>query len=51
MHYPVARRFYERKAKKTHPVLAQKALAHKLARAGWHVLRSGEPFAPQKVFG
>jgi len=51
VHYPVARRFYERKAKKTHPVLAQKALAHKLARAGWHVLRSGEPFDPQKVFG
>lgn len=51
VHYPQARRFYERKAKKTHRVLAQKALAHKLARAGWHVLRSGEPFEPQKVFG
>jgi transposase len=51
VHYPVARRFHERKAKKTHPVLAQKALAHKLARAGWHILRSGEHFDPNRVFG
>lgn len=50
VNYPKARTFYERKANKTHRILAQKALAHKLARAGWHVLRSGKPFDPDRVF-
>jgi len=50
-YYPQARRFYERKKAKANMVLARKALAHKLARAGWHVLRAGKPFDPARLFG
>jgi transposase len=49
--YPAARRFYEHKAAKTNTIVARKALAHKLARAGWHVMRSEVPFDPARVFG
>lgn len=49
--YPKARDFYQRKAAHRNPILARKALAHKLARAGWHVLRSGCDFEPKRVFG
>lgn len=38
-HYPEAKRFYDRKAAKTNTIVAIKALAHKLARASFHVLR------------
>lgn len=48
--YPIANRFYHRKTAKTLPVVGRKALAHKLARAGWHVMRTGEPFNPNRVF-
>jgi hypothetical protein len=50
-YYPQARRFYERKKAKTNTILARKALAHKLARAGWHVMRAGQPFDPARLFG
>lgn len=46
-----AARFYERKLKQTNTVVASKALAHKLARAGYHVLRDGTPFDPKRCFG
>jgi transposase len=47
-----ARRFYERKqAKSALTVLATKALAHKLARAAWHVMTKGEAFDPKRCFG
>src|ERR1700736_82825 len=36
--YPQAKRFYDRKAAKTNNVVAIKAIAHKLARAAFHVL-------------
>ena len=49
-HYPEAKRFYDRKAAKTKPIVAIKALAHKLARASFHVLRDQTPFDPKKVF-
>ena len=49
--YPAARRFYEHKAAKSNKVLARKALAHKLARAGWHVMHAGAKFDPARVFG
>jgi transposase len=49
--YPQAKRFYERKAAKTNTILARKALAHKLARAGWHVMHAGARFDPARVFG
>ncbi len=47
-----ARRFYDRKlAKSGLTVLATKALAHKLARAAWHVMTKGEAFDPKRCFG
>lgn len=48
--YPEAKRFYDRKTAKTNSIVAIKALAHKLARASFHVLRDQKPFDPKKVF-
>jgi transposase len=41
---PEAKRFYERKKAKTNNIVATKALAHKLARACYHILKEGKPF-------
>jgi transposase len=48
---PQAKRFYERKKSKANRVLALKALAHKLARACYHILRNQEPFDVSRCFG
>ncbi|MEX3788832.1 IS110 family transposase [Paraburkholderia sp. BR14374] len=48
---PQARRFYERKKARRMPVVAMKALAHKLARAAFYMLRDGKPFEVTKCFG
>lgn len=48
---PEAKRFHDRKRAKTNNVVATKALAHKLARACYHMLKSGEPFNMQRCFG
>lgn len=48
--YPEAKRYYDRKAAKTNTVVAIKAIAHKLARASFHILREQKPFDPRKVF-
>jgi len=47
---PAAKRFYERKRRQRHAMLAMKALAHKLARACFYVLRDQVPFAPERLF-
>ncbi|WP_349292181.1 IS110 family transposase [Noviherbaspirillum sp. L7-7A] len=39
-----ARRFYKRKKAKTNTAVATKALAHKLARACYHIMKDGKPF-------
>ena len=44
------KRFYDRKRAKTNAVVAIKAVAHKLARAVYHMLRSGEPFDVARAF-
>jgi transposase len=49
-HEPV-RRWYQRKLSRTHRVVALKAVAHKLARAGYHVMRDGVPFEMRLAFG
>lgn len=49
--HPKARDFFQRKAAKKNTTLARKAIAHKLARAAWHILRSGTEFDPKRVFG
>lgn len=50
-YYPEARRFYQRKRAKGNAVLAIKALAHKLARACYYVMRDQVKFEPSKLFG
>jgi transposase len=45
-----AQRFYERKKSKTNNVVAIKALAHKLARASFHVLKERQPFELTRCF-
>jgi transposase len=48
---PEAKRFYERKKAKTNNIVATKALAHKLARACYHMLREQKPFEVERCFG
>lgn len=48
---PQARRFYERKRARRMPVVAMKALAHKLARAAFYMLRDGKSLEVSKCFG
>ena len=45
-----ARRFYERKKARTNGVVATKALAHKLARACYHMLKEQQPFDVKRCF-
>lgn len=47
---PEAKRFYERKKAKTNTVVAIKALAHKLARACFHILKESKPFDVTRCF-
>ena len=47
---PEARRFYERKKARRNNVVAIKALAHKLARASYHILKEGKPFDVTRCF-
>lgn len=51
IHYDVARRYYQRKAARTNTILARKALAHKLARASYFVMRDQTRFVPERLFG
>lgn len=48
---PSAKRFYNRKLSKTHKIVAIKALAHKLARASFFVIRDRVDYDPTKAFG
>ncbi len=50
-YHPDVRRFYERKRARTHRVVALKAVAHKLARAGYYVMRDRVPFKMELAFG
>ena len=45
-----AKRFYERKKAKTNTAVATKALAHKLARACYHMLKEDKPFDVTRCF-
>lgn len=47
---PLVKRFYERKKARTNGVVAVKAVAHKLARATYHVLKEGVPFDVHRAF-
>lgn len=50
-HYPPIKRFYERKKAKRNGVVAIKAVAHKLARAAYYVMRDRVPFDMERAFG
>jgi len=47
---PQAKSFYEHKKRKTNRIVAIKALAHKLARACYHMLREQKPFDVNRCF-
>jgi transposase len=47
---PEAKRFYERKSAHTNRIVATKALAHKLARACYHMLKERKPFDVKRCF-
>ena len=49
-YYPCVQRFHQRKKAKTNAIVATKAVAHKLARACYYVMRDHVPFDPQKAF-
>ena len=47
---PQAKRFFERKQAATNNIVATKALAHKLARACYPMLKEGQPFDVKRCF-
>ena len=47
---PEAKRFHDRKKAKSNSIVATKALAHKLARACFHMLKENQPFDVQRCF-
>jgi len=49
--YQDARGFYDRKRQKTNIMVAHNALAHKLAKASYFVMRDDVFFTPEKLFG
>jgi transposase len=48
---PRVRRYFEAKKARTNSAVAFKAVAHKLARAAWRLMRTHEPFAAERAFG
>ncbi|KKL68662.1 hypothetical protein LCGC14_2122730 [marine sediment metagenome] len=49
-HHPKAQKYFQRKRAKTNGIIAIRALAHKLARASYHVMRDHVDFDPEKAF-
>lgn len=49
-YHKAAHRFYQRKRAQKNGALATKALAHKLARAAYYVMRDGVAFDDQRLF-
>ncbi|HWX35000.1 MAG TPA: IS110 family transposase [Steroidobacteraceae bacterium] len=47
---PAAKRFYQRKSAQRNPILAIKALAHKIARACYYIMRDRVPFDAARLF-
>jgi len=45
-----ARAYYNRKLRRTNAPVAHSALAHKLARAAYYMMRDGVPFMSEKAF-
>jgi transposase len=49
-HHPEAQKYFQRKRAKTNGIIAIRALAHKLARASYHMMRDHVDFDPEKAF-
>lgn len=49
-YHDTAKRFYQRKLSQTNGIVAVRALAHKLARASFYVMRDQVEFNPQRLF-
>jgi transposase len=49
-HHERAKKFFQRKQSKTNGIVAIRALAHKLARASYYVMRDRVEFDPDKLF-
>jgi transposase len=49
-HHPEAQKYYQRKRSKTNGIIAIRAVAHKLARASYHVMRDHVDFDPERAF-
>ena len=45
-----SRAYYDRKRRQTNAPIAHSALAHKLARAAYHIMKEEVPFMPEKTF-
>ena len=45
-----AKAYYDRKLRRTNAPVAHSALAHKLARAAYYMIRDGVPFMPERAF-
>lgn len=50
-HDAAIKRWYQKKCESSLSVVAIKAVAHKLARACFHVMKNGEPFDVARAFG
>jgi transposase len=50
-YHPRVQQFYQRKQAKTQGIVARKAIAHKLARACFDIMRDLVPFEATKAFG
>ena len=50
-HDPAVRAWYNRKPAKTNMMVARTALAHKLARAAYHMMKEKQPFDVKRLFG
>jgi transposase len=48
---PIVQRFYQRQQAKGHRMIVRKAVAHKLARACYYMMRDLVPFDVHKAFG
>ena len=51
LHYECVKRYYQRKMAKTNLIVARKTIAHKLARACYHIMRNQTQCKPSRVFG
>jgi len=47
---PQCQQWFDRKCAKRGSIIATKALACKLAKAAWHIMRSGNPYESDRIF-